>query len=125
MKPYIQIERSREKSTSERGTSHCIPLKEELRYRVFPRRAEQPDGSGTTIDMSRRQIRFQTNTPPSPGQFLEVWVNWPVLLNSGCPLQLVVVGQVEESAGPYVVLNIQRYEFKTRGLTAGHAVLGA
>ena len=79
----------------------------------------QLDGSGTTVDMARGGICFQTSTPPSQGRLLEVSVNWPVALEGTCPLKFVAVGRVVRSSADTAVLRIEKYQFKTRGRALG------
>ena len=110
-------ERHRSTNTTERRSSGRFPIAEELRYHVLDQRGGQLDGSGTTVDMARGGIRFQTSTPPSQGRLLEVSVNWPVALEGTCPLKLVAVGRVVRSNANIAVLRIEKYQFKTRGRT--------
>ena len=100
---------------SERRSSGRFPIEEQLCYRVLDQWGGQLDGSGTTVDMARGGIRFQSSAPPSQGRLLEVSVNWPVALEGTCPLKLVAVGRVVRSHGDIAVLRIEKYQFKTRG----------
>ena len=107
-------------SNVERRSHARIPIQEELRYRVVDHGDSSPDGYGTTVDMSRCGICFQTTgTPPSEGRLLEVSVNWPVKLEDTCLLKLVAVGRVVRSSGQVAVLGIDKYEFRTRGKASG------
>ena len=105
---------------SDRRSSGRFPIEEEIRFHILDQRGGQLDGSGTTVDMARGGIRFQTNTPPSQGRLLEVSVNWPVALEGTCPLKLVAVGRVVRSGDNNAVLRIEKYQFKTRGRALAH-----
>jgi hypothetical protein len=42
-------------------------------------------------------------------------MNWPALLNGGCPLKFVAVGPVVRLEEGRAAIRIDRYEFRTRG----------
>jgi hypothetical protein len=96
-----------------RGTVR-FPVNLELRYSVVGHRRPAENGSGRTIDMSSSGLSFTPDTPLSIGQTLDVSIDWPVLLDGGVPLQLVVSGVVVRSGGAVIAMRIERHEFKTR-----------
>jgi hypothetical protein len=59
-------------------------------------------------------VRFAADRPLSIGQELDLFVDWPVLLDGVIPLQLVMSGVVVRTAGAVTALLIKRYEFRTR-----------
>jgi hypothetical protein len=72
-------------------------------------------GKGKTINMSSSGILFSSPGPLKVGTKLELSINWPVALNSTCPLKLVTQGRVARAATDAVAVQIDRYEFRTRG----------
>jgi hypothetical protein len=65
-------------------------------------------------------MRFTADRPLSVGKKLDLFVDWPVLLDGAVPLQLVASGVVVRTAGVVTAVLIKRYEFRTRraGMTA-------
>ena len=49
------------------------------------------------------------------GRLVEVAVDWPVRLDGDCPLRFVAVGRVVRSEATKAAVQIDRYEFRTRG----------
>jgi hypothetical protein len=64
--------------------------------------------------MSSSGLRFTADTPLSRGQRLDMAIDWPVLLDGGVQLQLVVRGVVVRSDGSVIALRIEGHEFRTR-----------
>jgi|ERR1017187_298427 hypothetical protein len=100
--------------SSERRASTRFSLNLELRYTVRGSRAQVETGSGCTIDLSSSGLRFAAQSPLEPGMKLDVAIDWPVLLDGGVHLQLIVVGEVVWSKGTETALRIQRHELRTR-----------
>ena len=74
-------------------------------------------GSGQTIDVSSSGLRFTADRPLNPGLKLELFLDWPLMLDSDVELQLIASGVVVRTDGCETVLRIQRHNFKTRGRT--------
>ena len=72
-------------------------------------------GSGATVDLSRRAVRFVADDPPPPGVDVELRVDWPYLLQNVCPLELVIRGATTSSTERGTILAIRHYEFRTCG----------
>jgi hypothetical protein len=86
----------------------------EARYVVSGRRAPRETGSGRIVDLSSVWLRFTADRPLLIGRRLDVSIDWPVLLDGGVQLQLILSGKVVRSNGPEIALQIERHEFKTR-----------
>ena len=71
-------------------------------------------GIGTTTEISSRELRFSTNEQLPVGRFVRVAVDWPVELDVGCQLRLIIVGRVTQSTNELSVVAIKQYEFRTR-----------
>jgi PilZ domain len=98
----------------ERRTSTRFPLTLAVRYAVSDRRQPGEMGSGRTMDLSSSGLCFSTDTPLSPGQRLDVSIDWPALLDGGVHLQLIISGVVVRTNGTVTAVQIQRHEFRTR-----------
>jgi len=72
-------------------------------------------GVGKTLNIGSGGILFTTEEKLPMGRLVEVAVNWPVRLDGACPLQFVAVGKVVRSEAAKAAVQIDRYEFKTRG----------
>jgi hypothetical protein len=75
-------------------------------------------GSGTTLNISSGGILFTTEEALPMGRLIEISVNWPARLGGYCPLNFVVVGRIVRSDEARAAVRIQRYEFKTRGISS-------
>ena len=100
-------------ASPERRASTRFPLAIEVRYALMV--AAGQTGSGQTIDLSSSGLSFTADRPLLTGQKLKVAIDWPVLLDGGVQLQLVMSGVVVRTSGTTTAVKIQRHEFKTRG----------
>ena len=96
----------------ERRATNRFPMTLEIRYVV--RCAPAETGSGRTIDLSSSGLSFVADRPLLIGQKLDVSIDWPVLLNGGVQLQLMMSGSVVRSNESETALQIERHEFRTR-----------
>ena len=104
--------------TTDRRETSRFPVREEVRYRMLHAKGSQATGIGKTLDIGSGGILFTTEERLPMGRLVEVAVNWPVRLDGVCPLQFVAVGKVVRSDPTKAVVQIERYEFKTRGSNA-------
>jgi hypothetical protein len=101
--------------TADRRETSRFPVREEVRYRVLHAKGSPAGGVGKTLDIGSGGILFTTQERLPMGRLVEVAVNWPVRLDGACPLRFVAVGKVVRSDATTAVVQIDRYEFKTRG----------
>ena len=101
--------------TIDRRDARRFPLETEIRWRPLSLRGDTREGKGMTINMSSNGVLFTTPAPLKVGTKLELSIYWPVALNSTCPLKLVTQGRVARSATDAAAVQIDRYEFRTRG----------
>ena len=99
----------------ERRATTRFALREEVKYRVIHRRAEQSRGTGHTVNIGSGGILFTTQETLPVGRMVEVSVNWPARLHGTCPLKFVAIGRIVRSEIHSAALQVDRYEFKTRG----------
>ena len=101
--------------TADRRETSRFPVREEVRYRVLHAKGSPASGVGKTLDIGSGGILFTTEERLPVGRLVEVAVNWPVRLDGACPLRFVAVGKVVRSEATKAVVQIDRYEFRTRG----------
>jgi hypothetical protein len=100
--------------SSERRSAVRFPIEQEVRYKIYNRSTIEV-GSGKTINISSNGVLFTTERCLSPGERLEVSVNWPAQLDNRCALKLVTTGRVVRSEPGKAAIAIERYEFRTQG----------
>ena len=100
-------------ASAERRASTRFPLALDVRY-AAGRRAPVELGSGRTIDLSSSGLSFTADRPLLTGQKLDISLDWPILLDGGVKLQLIMLGVVVRSNGTATALEIRRHEFRTR-----------
>jgi hypothetical protein len=102
-------------SAAERRATKRFPIEQDLQYKVLDHRATVPEnGAGKTLDISSKGVFFGTEQQLRPGKRIEVSVNWPALLEGGCPLKFVAVGRVVRADENRAAMHIEQYEFRTR-----------
>ena len=72
-------------------------------------------GAGRTIDLSRSGVRFLTDDPPPRGTYLELHIEWPILLQDAVPLELVMHGRVLRNDSSGTALSVIDFAFHTCG----------
>ena len=106
----------------ERRCTNRFPVREDVRYRVVQSRTSKVNGIGITLNIGSGGILFTTQEKLPLGGRVELSVNWPARLDGICPLQFVATGRVVRSDALRAAVRIERYEFKTRRVTALTAV---
>ena len=100
---------------SDRRTSDRYPIEREVRYKVLSKKDGDEAGLGTTINMSSSGVLFTTDHLLIPGKRLELAISWPAQLNGTCALKLVAKGRVVRYEEGRAAIQIQQYEFRTKG----------
>ncbi len=99
-----------------RGTSR-FPLREAISYRMLQNNGGSVWGTGKTLNIGSRGILFTTEERLPTGRMVELSINWPARLGGTCPLKMVAIGRVVRSETTRAAVRIERYEFKTRGVS--------
>ena len=73
-----------------------------------------PAVTGESLNISSTDLLFTANEAFLPGQALEAFIDWPILLDNRVHLTLVVEGVVMKSAENHAAMRIERYQFRTR-----------
>jgi len=99
----------------ERRATKRFAIEQEMLYKILDHRTAVPEsGAGKTVDISSRGVRFETQQRLRAGKRVEVAVNWPALLDGGCPLKFVAVGRVVRADEKQAAIRIEQHEFRTR-----------
>jgi hypothetical protein len=99
----------------ERRATRRFAIEQEVLYKVLDHRVAAPEsGMGKTLDISSGGVLFETQQRLRAGKRVEVSVNWPALLDGGCPLKFVAVGRVVRAEERRAAMHIEQHEFRTR-----------
>jgi len=88
-----------------------------LRYKISANH-DVREGSGKTCDLSTGGVFFSADQI-MPKLDVELWIDWPFLLENVCPLYLKISGYVVRNCETGSAVKIRRYEFRTRGILVG------
>ena len=103
---------------TDRRVSHRLPIEREVRYKVLGiKKTVNYTGSGKTLDMSSHGVLFTTESRLPEGVTVEIAISWPFQLDDATRLKLVAIGLLVRSDEGQAAISIERYEFKTRGLS--------
>jgi len=106
------VEGSVSRLSGERRARTRYPVRLTVRYRSLISR-QKCCGEGITVDMSSSSIRVQCNHHLAIGNRAEILVDWPSLLDSRVPLQLVLVGEVVRAEPTAFALRYFQHQFRT------------
>ena len=98
----------------DRREDRRYPIELELKYKVVARSRTPVEGGGRTVNMSSGGVLFGGEQSLPAGAFVELSINWPVLLQNSRPLTLLIMGRVVRSDNNRVAVKMNRYEFMTR-----------
>lgn len=76
----------------------------------------------TITDISSRGVFLRTETPLPVGKWIELLIDWPVLLNRRCRIRLVVYGRIRRSDARGTAVAIVRHDFRLRPRSANQFV---
>ena len=91
---------------TERRQHRRFPISARSRYLV-----DGEHGSGTTVNISSGGVFLQTAKALAAGRQIQIWIDWPALLDQRCPLRLVIVGRILRSGREGAAVEIGRYSF--------------
>ena len=103
---------------NERRQGIRYPVALDVRYGVACGCERTVTGSGRTVDFSRSGLHFLADRPLPPGTSVELWVDWPSMLEGGVRLQLVARATVVWSAGLETGVRLRWSEFRAESVQA-------
>jgi hypothetical protein len=100
----------------ERRKNRRFPIDLDIRWVRYTRvKSIAETGMGSIIDISAGGVAFTSASHlVTTGMYLELEINWPVLLNGSCPMKLMISGWVVRSNEAAAAVTIRRYQFHTR-----------
>jgi hypothetical protein len=103
-------------ASEERRGKYRFPMQRDLRYKLLKDGATVESGNGQTVDIGSGGVSFQNGTGKDlpAGNFIELSISWPVLLDDTCPMRLIVFGRVVRTDGSKCACTIDKYEFRTQ-----------
>jgi hypothetical protein len=96
----------------ERRVRARYPVRLPARYRTLDGRIELA-GTGFTVNVSSGGLLLTCQHEIKPGARMEIQVDWPSLLESTIPLQLVTSGRVVRSEPTVFAVEFAGYQFRT------------
>ena len=99
--------------SDDRRSRRRYDLDLQLQYKIIEHSRVVGVGPGQIADISSSGAAFWTNETLKPGSYLELSIPWPVPLNDGCALKLIVEGRVIRSQDGLTAMRVDRYEFRT------------
>jgi len=69
---------------------------------------------GESLNISSKGLLFAATEAFLPGQVVEAFIDWPMLLDDRIRLTLVVEGVVVRTGDDRAAMRIEKYEFRTR-----------
>ena len=114
--PHAEVMKGKAtRHAEERRASRRYPIEQDAAYKVLNYRAAAPEaGVGRTLDISSGGVLFVTEQRLRTGKRLELSVNWPAMLDGGCPLKFVAVGRVVRAEERRAAIQIEQHQFRTR-----------
>jgi hypothetical protein len=70
--------------------------------------------AGTTLNISRNGLLFETTEDLQPGQHIVLSVEWPARLDNRVPLNLILEGRILRCENGLAAMQTHKHEFKTR-----------
>jgi len=80
-------------------------------------------GSGTVVEIASDNLLFLSEAGLPPSAIVTAAIAWPVPLEGGCRLQLVVTGAALQSGEHTFQMRIDQYVFRTAGRTGAATAL--
>jgi hypothetical protein len=70
-------------------------------------------GEGMIVNISSGGVLVASSDQPPVGEFVEMRIDWPSLLDGRIPLQLIVVGRILRQGPSRFAATFKRHEFRT------------
>jgi hypothetical protein len=103
-------------SAIDRRARSRYPLSMTFTYRAL---RSGKEGAGRTLNMSSKGLCCSGLRSLPTGTRLKLWLDWPVLLEGVCRLQMLILGRVLRNDTGQSAVVIEHYEFHTRGTGTG------
>lgn len=95
----------------DRRANRRYDIRLQVHYRLLRGSRVLYEGRGTTINMSRGGVTFETGRFLPSGLSIQMWIDWPILLR-GCERTLLrVTGRILRCDGDTVAVRTTWHEF--------------
>jgi hypothetical protein len=101
------------RNPADRRTKRRFAVERELRFKLLENDKIIATGQGCTVDMSSGGIAFRADTALTDGNYMELSISWPALLEDTCPVRLVVYGRVARRSNSMAACTVEKWEFRT------------
>jgi hypothetical protein len=102
----------RDANRVERRIAKRYLLDLDLTYAVLFRGKTVDSGFGHTVDWSSAGLRFVGERPIGLGRKLELAVRWPLTIDDGAPIKVVISGKTVRTKELVTAVRIDGYEFR-------------
>jgi hypothetical protein len=99
--------------SGDRRSNRRYPIQLPVRYRVIRKDQTNAEGVGETRNISSGGIALASDAELPPSSIIELWVTWPVVLDSVSCVELHIAGLVVRSSGLEAAIQMKRHEFET------------
>ena len=96
----------------ERRSSKRYPVGLDLRYKIYRNSTILQEGCGTTQDFSAEGVFFRPDRGLPAGCDVELWMDWPVLIDGGSFLHVTISGQIVRCTESGVAVRIAHSDFR-------------
>ena len=107
----------------ERRSHRRYPISLTADYRILYRGRVDSLGSARTINMATGGVLLHPDKALLTGRQIELFINWPMMLEEVCPLKLVMWGRITRSDTSGVAIQTRQYEFRTAGIRPSQSEL--
>jgi PilZ domain len=97
----------------DRRTCQRFPLRLPVRYRPTGAPASSNWAVSESVNISSGGLLFTTSEAVTPGEAIEAFLAWPVVLDNRIKLKLGIKGHVVRCDGNHTAMRLESYEFKT------------
>ena len=112
--PLEQHQGSLERGLADRRGCRRYSLRLTVRcWRLAPQFRLDRISVGESLNISSTGLLFTISESFLAGQVVEAFIDWPMRLDQGVRLRLVVKGAVVRSTGNYAAMHIEKYQFRT------------
>jgi hypothetical protein len=101
------------KDPMDHRTKRRFAINREVRYKLLQDDRIIATGQGETIDIGSGGIAFRTDIVLTAGNYIELSISWPALLDNNCPMRLVVYGKVVRGSDSMAACTVEKWEFRT------------
>ena len=97
----------------ERRSRLRYPIHLDLDFRLLHHERPVLKGRGRIVNLSSIGVLFECESDLPVGMWIELSIDWPVMLNSDVGLKLHCTGRIVRVKGCRIAVSIKSYDFRT------------